>query len=104
MWKSAPEIDTVIDSLPDVSNLQLLYSLATFWRDAVYPSHYAASHEWESATVLSSHGQAILNDLRPGLTDLPEADVQLAYFGTFSHHELFFDFEKTDSVDRKSVV
>lgn len=98
MWKSARELNIVLNLLPDASGLQLLYSLATLWRDAVYPTNYAASSDWNSVTVLSSYGESMLNELRPSLSDLPEADVQLAFFGTFFHHELFFDLEKTDSV------
>ncbi|MBI1791328.1 MAG: hypothetical protein HYR60_27690 [Acidobacteria bacterium] len=103
MWKSAPEINIVLESLPEVSKLELLYSIALIWREAVYPPNYAASDEWKTLTVPSTYGEALLNDIRPSLSDLPEADVQLAYFGTFYHHELLFDFEKTDSTQIRQI-
>jgi hypothetical protein len=67
MWQSASQLEANLKSLPHISNLQALYWLSIFWRDAVYLREYKASEDW--TTVLSANGAEILEKFNNTLTD-----------------------------------
>jgi len=104
MWRSSHELEAELKSLPDLSSLDRLYSLSTFWRYALYPADYVASEEWGSVLKLTKYGEMTLDDLRPSLNGLPQADVLLAYFAKFFHHDLFFDPGSTDSTKIRQIL
>jgi hypothetical protein len=106
MWRSAQELEAELKSFPDLSQLNTLYSLSTFWRNAVYPADYRASEDWASVLTLTPYGEKRLNDLRPALTGtgLAQVDILLAYFAVFFHHDLFLDAGETDSTKIRHIL
>jgi hypothetical protein len=50
------QIRAILKSL-ELSELQLLYSLATLWRNGLYTPDYAPSDEWKSIAVLTGYGE-----------------------------------------------
>ena len=68
MWRSVREIDVDLAALDDVSGLDRLHALSTFWENAVYPENYRASSDWETALVPSDYGARILQELKPVLS------------------------------------
>jgi len=97
MWKSSLELDAESRSLPDLQQLATLYALSVFWKQSVFCDGYKASSDWTSILKLSQAGQKVLDGLSPMLDDLPGPDVRLALFSGFYHHDLFFDYQNTDS-------
>jgi hypothetical protein len=104
MWKSAPEIQPLLKSLPDSSRLKALYSLSVFWRRAFYTEGYRAADEWASMLTLTHEGEAVLAELLPGLTGIARADVMLAYFIRFFHHDVFVDLERNDPARIRQIL
>jgi hypothetical protein len=96
MWKSSREIEDELRSQPEVPRLETLYSLSILWRNAVYPEDYRAKDDWPTFLILTDQGEQSLQRLRPFLEKFPEPDIWLAFFGKFFHHEIFFDWTKTD--------
>lgn len=97
MWKATPEISARLAVLESLPELDTLYSISNFWLNAVYPEDYRASSEWTELLKLSEYGDRVLGDLENVLEDIPRADVMLACFGKFFHHELFFDHRISDA-------
>lgn len=96
MWKSSIDINEILRRQKDLGALDALYSLCVIWRNAVYTKDYIADDLWLTAPVLSLAGQELEKALIESGDFSPSADFYLALFCTFSHHELFFDTDKTD--------
>ena len=104
MWKSTLEIDAELKALPDIPQLNTLYSLSTFWRNAVYSDGYTADDEWKSILKLTPYGEAVLSELRSSLAGIAQPDFMLAYFARFFHHDLFFDHQTSDSKRIRQIL
>jgi hypothetical protein len=104
MWKSGVELDSELKTLPNLPGLVTLYSLSVFFLNAFYPEGYRASDDWKSVLILSDYGKRSLSNLQPSLSDFPQADVLLALFAKFFHHELFFDFQKVESLNVRQIL
>ncbi len=72
---------------------------------SVYPEPRRAP-TWAPALPLSSRaaGQRTLSELSSVLTDLGTADVILALFTKFFHHDLFFDYQESDSTKIREIL
>jgi hypothetical protein len=95
MWRSALELGSVVNSFADFTELGELFSLRTFWRYAFYPKGYRASDEWDSVLTLTDYGDRALHEFKSELEGITSADVNLALFKYFYHHDLLINFRKT---------
>jgi hypothetical protein len=104
MWKSSEDLGIEIKSLPNLPELNTLYALSKFWKGCVFSGDYRATEEWCSILKFSPAGQETLSELSSVLTDLGTADVRLALFMKFFHHDLFFDYRESDSTKIREIL
>jgi len=96
MWKSHHNIEAFIRDAGYPPTLARLYALRTFWRNAVFPEGYQVSEAWPHILSLSDAGRVALGLITPVTSAFPKHDVLLALFGKLFHHEIFFDWERSD--------
>ncbi|HXN94043.1 MAG TPA: hypothetical protein VN879_06040 [Candidatus Acidoferrales bacterium] len=104
MWKSIEDLDVETRSLPNLPGLNTLYALSRFWKGCVFSGDYRATEEWCSALKFSTAGQETFAELSSVLTGIGTADVTLAFFMKFFHHDLFFDYQESDSTKIREIL
>jgi len=96
MWKSSQEIDAIIDQRMDSGDLELFFALSLFWQRSVFPSGYRADQSWRDLVIPTPEGREYLDKLAFIQDHTPPPDFFLALFGTYTHHDLIFDWRKSD--------
>jgi hypothetical protein len=96
MWRSTVELDEGLDGTPELGKLVRLYSLSLLWHNSVYAKDYRASVEWNNIVELTPSGKNAREMVAERISDIPQPDIQLAFFARFFHHDLFVDHNKTD--------
>ena len=93
MWKSAPEVEVLLNAVSERLALGDLWALHYFAEYTVFSLNYETDHTWEQVITLSDAGTQLI-ELGDNLTEsFTRADLHLAAFGRFYHHELLVDFE-----------
>ncbi|TMN71556.1 hypothetical protein CWB85_10650 [Pseudoalteromonas sp. S1727] len=96
MWKSQADTKELIKSIENIEQLERLYSLSLFWKNAVYPEDYIASKEWVHYLTLSVSGEEIVNQIIEETGIAKDEYFFMSLFGRFFHHNLIFDHEKSN--------
>lgn len=94
-WRPAPEIKKELAKSPQLENIREAASLRIFFRHALFPKEYKPAPEWAQMVVLSHHGEEALKLC--GFSNRNEeerAEVAMAMFCLFFHHELLIDCGK----------
>jgi len=97
MWKSAAEIEETLGGLPGRQILADLWALHYFAKRAVYSPEYVTNDLWSDIVVLSPCGEELIENSRAALGQCTRADLCLAIFGLFYHHDLLIDHKRTDA-------
>lgn len=97
MWRSAPELRTLVRDFDEIDRLADIYALSCFWASVVFPKDYCADPEWPKILSLSVDGERIFRaQERPSLDD-GIADWLLAIFTVFAHHDLLIDWKRSNA-------
>jgi len=94
-WRSLPEIEKHISTLPDVHLLARLHCISRFYLDAMFHREFRADESLPGVLKLSTAGQRAV-DACFRESDIPLPDILLATLGHFYHHDLLVDWQSTD--------
>lgn len=95
-WRSAVEINRDLETNPDRDALETAYALRQFAFEAVYPQDFVTQEAWATVIKFSKAGRELLELDREVVTDFAPADLALAGFCAFYHHDLLVDIGETD--------
>ena len=96
MWKSQVDIFYIIDEYEEKVRLDKLFSLSVLWGHAIYSKEYVADKAWESNLVFTDYGKKVFNLILSNGQIEKSSNYYLALFCSFNHHDLYFDWEKTN--------
>ena len=96
MWKSSVDVKVIMDGLDEHELLDRLYSLSVFWKNAIYPDGYKADESWVSLLTFSKESRSLISDLSLIYETHERPEINLALFGMFFHHNLIFDYKKSN--------
>ncbi|MBN2588391.1 MAG: hypothetical protein JXA96_00895 [Sedimentisphaerales bacterium] len=96
MWRCSIEIENILNSLPALVELEKLDSLHRFWKHAFLTENYKVKKEWLNLTALNSYGEKCLEEVTSSYSSFSKEIFLMAMFLIFYHHELFFDWQKTN--------
>jgi hypothetical protein len=91
MWKSQADTKEALNKIEGIDELELLYSLSLFWKNAVYKEDYVASKEWVNILSFSDEGEKIVNKILEETDLVKDEYFFMSLFGRFFHHDLIFD-------------
>jgi hypothetical protein len=94
-WKSAEEIGVYLDKSGN-EGLGNLYALSTFWKFAVYTPSYESNSKWMNLLTFSNAGKEVIQIIKDSFSIEKTADLCLALFRIFAHHELMLDWQNCD--------
>jgi hypothetical protein len=95
-WKSAAELGDEVWKLPDHPKLEHLSCIKSFYENALFSEQYTASSTLPAVVRLTPHAVELI-ERSSILQALPKADVVLALFIYFSHHDILVDWQNTDT-------
>jgi hypothetical protein len=94
-WRSSPEIEKDLAQSPIIESIREAAALRVFLRSALPANGYKAAPEWQQIVTLTPAGEEALRLLRmPSDHAVERADILMAMFCLFFHHDLFVDCAK----------
>lgn len=104
-WRSSPEIKKELAQSPSIESIREAATLRSYLRNALLAKDYKASPEWEHIVALSPAGEEALQlSAAVPNQELARADILMATFCLFFHHELFVDCAKCDLKALRELV
>ena len=96
-WRSGPEIEKELAQSTCIDSIRKAAALRTFLRHALPTKGYKAAAEWRVVVSLTPAGEEALrlSGISSG-QDVELADIHMAIFCLFYHHELLVDCAKCD--------
>lgn len=95
-WRSSVEIGVQIGLLSDTARLDELWSLSAFARSALIKANFASELGWADAVSLTTDGERLIESAHSQLNGSTRADLSLAMFQIFYHHDLLIDHLRSD--------
>lgn len=95
-WKSNYEIGVLVEKIGNKPELVRLFSLNQLWKSVIFIDSYAADPSWPKLLEFSEYGNEIIKTLNEVSNTVAPEDFQFALFRMFYHHELLFDWNKSD--------
>lgn len=96
MWRSSPELDGMLNALPQRQAVADLWALHYFLEFGVFDSHYNTDDVWADIIAVSPKGEELIESAHESLASFGRPDICLATFGLFYHHDLLIDYDGTD--------
>lgn len=103
MWKSYPETEAALKEVPALDRLRDLFCLWKIWRNLIYPEGYTAPKELVDLVKWSAHATPVLEQFKDQRQDSP-SDFALALLTCFYHHDLFVDWQETDTAGLRALL
>jgi hypothetical protein len=93
-WKSVPELIALLESLENLELLGKQYAISTFYLKCIYSPGYQAPESLCDLLALTPSGVSAAAAVSAG--DFSNADLLLALFGKFFHHDILIDWSNSD--------
>ena len=95
-WRSNAQLVTLLKDHQDLQKLEFAFCLNMFAKRARVASDYSADPAWDRAILFSEAGEQYVKAIPGVVTDYKAADIKMAVFCSFYHHDIFIDWNKSD--------